>query len=66
MEDALKALMAEVRAEALAERDAVDKADSAAQMDKIVVRNFSKAGYGQVTPRVDTKRSPNGWRKAFE
>jgi hypothetical protein len=51
--EALKALMAEVRAEALAERNAANKADTAAQMEVATIRAFKRAGFGEVKPRVD-------------
>src|SRR5262245_1631736 len=52
-ETALKALLAEVRAEALAERGAACKADSAAQMEKLAIRAFTKAGFKDIQPRVN-------------
>lgn len=50
-QDALKALMAQVRAEALAEREATAKGDTAAQMEAATVRAFKRAGFSEVKPR---------------
>lgn len=50
-QEALKALLAQVRAEALAERDATAKADTSAQMEKLTIRAFTKAGFTDIKPR---------------
>jgi len=52
-QEALKALMSKVREEALAERDAATKANSAAAMEAAVVKAFKRSGFQDVQPRVN-------------
>jgi hypothetical protein len=50
-QEALKQMLAQVRAEALAERDAASKADSTEQMERLCVKAFKRAGFDDVKPR---------------
>jgi len=51
--EALKALLVAARADALAERGAANKEDSAAKMEKLAIRAFTKAGFEDVQPRIN-------------
>src|SRR5262245_34730425 len=52
--EALQAVIAQAIAEHEQAKAQKASADTTAEMDKIVVRNFAKAGFKNVQPRIDT------------
>jgi hypothetical protein len=53
--EALQKVIAQAIAEHEAAKAIKAKSDTSAEMDALVIRNFKRAGFGQVIPRVDTK-----------